>query len=596
MDRNTRTRSATTFTILACAFGIAHADSTSVIKRVTVFSDRARVMREQSTVLDKGTTTLTFEKLPAWVDADSVRVSLLPAGQADVIDVNVDTTYFAKPDDAGVRKLSEEIMALEDQMQDLDDELTALTARREQLSQMRVFARTQLPEDAARGKLGLDDYKAVADYATSEHLESLRTQRRIERARRDLEAEFTARRKAYADQKRTAQLQKTTVKVMLKATAKGPLAVQLSYMVPGTTWAPMHELRASGSSPKSVTLITHAALSQATGEEWRGAEIFFSTQSPVETARIPEVEALFLDAAVPNPRRIKVGNSSGFSKAQQIYSSQIMVWNGLNTAPTEQQQFVDNQKMQAHRTLRNVATFSEIEKRGTTALFAGVGQPLVRSDGNTVRVPLGQVDLPAAVRLVAAPRVSLNAAVTAKLTHTGEQPVLPGKVAIYRDGAFMGQTEVDFVAVGETFSLYLGVADQIKLSRVLNRKTSTISRGRRTRLQVAFELEARNLGTDTVTLELADRIPISQNKDVRVSDIRVEPKCQPDASGGIRWMFELAPGTIRKGTVGYRLEYPPELLGPQLKQRHMNAAPAANDDMDMQIDMGDLMSIEEALF
>ena len=99
--------------------------------------------------------------------------------------------------------------------------------------------------------------------------------------------------------------------------------------------------------------------------------------------------------------------------------------------------------------------------RGTTAQFKGLSPAKVRADGRSVRVPIGRLRLKAKQAIVAAPEQSLNAAQTLELLNESPQPLLPGNVALYQAGSFLGMTDLGFVASGERFSLFLSVADQI---------------------------------------------------------------------------------------------------------------------------------------
>jgi len=78
---------------------------------------------------------------------------------------------------------------------------------------------------------------------------------------------------------------------------------------------------------------------------------------------------------------------------------------------------------------------------------------------------------------------------------------------------FLGLTETEFVAPGESFSLYVGVADEIKLSRTLDKKRSELKRGgQRTKVQASFLVNVENLSDQTVAVQLADRIPVSRER------------------------------------------------------------------------------------
>src|SRR5207244_13435969 len=110
----------------------------------------------------------------------------------------------------------------------------------------------------------------------------------------------------------------------------------------------------------------------------------------------------------------------------------------------------------------------------------------VRADGRSVRVPIGSAHLKAKKSIVAAPEQSLNAAQTLEMTNDSGRSFLPGNVALYQSGAFLGMTNVEFVANGEQFAVFLRVADQLKLSRALDKKHSALVRKQRTQMQRAF--------------------------------------------------------------------------------------------------------------
>src|SRR6185312_11914554 len=101
---------------------------------------------------------------------------------------------------------------------------------------------------------------------------------------------------------------------------------------------------------------------------------------------------------------------------------------------------------------KTVQIFQSLQQRGTTAQLKALAPTNVRADGRSVRVPIGRARLDAKQAIVAAPEQSLNAARTLELRNESGQPLLPGNVSLYQDGAFVGVTSVDFVADGESFS------------------------------------------------------------------------------------------------------------------------------------------------
>jgi uncharacterized protein (TIGR02231 family) len=196
----------------------------------------------------------------------------------------------------------------------------------------------------------------------------------------------------------------------------------------------------------------------------------------------------------------------------------------------------------------------------------------VRADGRSVRVPIGQASLKAKKAIVAAPEQSLNAAQTLEMLNDSGHSLLPGNVALYQAGAFLGMTNVDFVADGEQFALFLSVADQLKLSRVLDKKHSALMRKQRTQMQLAFIVTVENLSGKTMSLNLADRIPVSEDKDIVVSGVKISPDAKPDSKGILRFPLTLQPKEKRRFEIQYQIEYPPTLVLEM--KRHEAAEPS----------------------
>jgi uncharacterized protein (TIGR02231 family) len=229
---------------------------------------------------------------------------------------------------------------------------------------------------------------------------------------------------------------------------------------------------------------------------------------------------------------------------------------------------------------KTVQVFQSLQQRGTTSRFKAMSTTRVRADGRSVRVPIGRANLKARKAIVAAPEQSLNAAQTLEMRNESGQSLLPGSVAMYQGGAFLGMTNVDFVADGEEFALFLSVADQLKVSRILDKKRSALVREQRTQMQLAFVVTVENLSNQAMPLELADRIPVSEDRDIVISGIKVSPDAKPDSKGVLRFPLTLQPKEKRKIEIQYQIEYPPTLVLEMRRNQHgaapMPAPPASS--------------------
>ena len=371
--------------------------------------------------------------------------------------------------------------------------------------------------------------------------------------------------------------------VTVQGAAAGNATLTLTYATPGATWEPMHEVRAGAADPEGVELNSFAVVTQTTGEDWNHAELSFSTQSSSDSERIPELEMLALGKSVEVSRSV-TRQITSFTASQKKFQEQNLHWNRMNQASTKrlseleqfEQSYSSNMAMLERVQSKTVEIFAGLQTRGTTAHFVAREPVIVRSDGRSIRARIGGAKIKATRRIIAAPEESLNAAITLEMANKTGQPLLPGGVARYQDGAFLGMTDTEFVARDEDFSVFFSVADQVKLARELDRHQSSLQRTARNRMQLSFVSKAKNLSDGPVTLVIAERIPVSENTEIRVSNVKIGPTEKPDGKGIVRWAVTLAAREERDFRVSYQVDYPPSLvLDVRRKQMQRSAAPSA---------------------
>jgi uncharacterized protein (TIGR02231 family) len=542
----------------------------SSIRKVTVYSDRALVTREGVATLTKGSKVFAFRQLPAWVDESSVRVS---ASVGRIVDVRVGRTYLARATDPSYLRVESEAHDLTSRMAALDDEIKVLDTQAKQVEDIKAFSLDKLNKDVVAGNVGVTTYSAVVDFVGKALRETARGRRAVLAEREHLAPELEANKHRLDDQKGLTHLEETRVFVTIENPAAAEAQISLSYMLPGATWETSHELRTESREPTSAEITSFAVVTQASGEDWNDADLTFSTQSSTAAVRIPELEALTLGDATAATQSIE-RQSASFRRAEEAFEGQNRLWNkrvrSAETASSFEESYETSFEYLQSVQSKTVQIFQGLQNRGTTSQFKAMSTTIVRADGRPVRVPIGRAELKAKLAVVAAPEQSLNAAEILEMKNESSQALLPGNVALYQGGAFLGMTNLDFVAGGEPFAVFLNVADQLKLSRVLDKKRSSLVRKRRTEMQLAFVVTVENLSSKPTVVTLADRIPVSEDKDIVISGVKISPEARPDSKGILRWPTTLQPKEKRTFEIQYQIEYPPTLV----LEMKRNAAPA----------------------
>ncbi len=561
----------------------------SNIKKVTVYSDRALVSREAAVKVTGVSTVYVFRQLPGWVDEGSVRAATT-AGR--IQDVRVTRSYLARANERSYLEAEAASRGLSERLLALDDEIKVLDAQAKQIEDIKAFSLDKLDKDvavgspvgtasaASTGVVGVSTYESVVDFIAKKMREIAKGRRSVQTERAKLAPEVEASKKRLEELRALTQLEETKVYVTIQGTGAAEGQLQLTYMLPGATWEATHELRSAERDPGAVEVNSFAVVTQASGENWDDAELVFSTQSSTTAVRIPELEALTLGDTRAATQSFET-RSASFKRAEAAFKGQNKLWNKRVQSSSLKESFEETyatnfESLQITQS-KTVQIFQSLQQRGTTTQFKALGATKVRADGRSVRVPIGRANLKAKKAIVAAPEQSLNAAQTLEMLNDSGQSLLPGSVALYQAGAFLGMTNLDFVADGEPFTVFESVADQLKLTRVLDKKRSALVRKERTQMQLAFVVTVENLSNKSMALNLADRVPVSEDKDIVISGVRISPDAKPDSKGILHWPLTLQPKEKRKFEIQYTIEYPPTLVLEMKRHRAADPAPAAVD-------------------
>jgi uncharacterized protein (TIGR02231 family) len=162
----------------------------------------------------------------------------------------------------------------------------------------------------------------------------------------------------------------------------------------------------------------------------------------------------------------------------------------------------------------------------------------------------------------AAPALDPTAYLEASFKHTEEAPILPGRVALYRDGTFVGRGTLAFAGKGENVNLGFGADDQIKIARIVQRKiegsSGLISTSKTDERE--FRITVRNGHDWPIKVIVEDQQPVSEIADVQVELLPVTTKpTQTDARdrrGVLAWTLDMKAGEARDIAFGWRMTWP----------------------------------------
>ena len=161
-----------------------------------------------------------------------------------------------------------------------------------------------------------------------------------------------------------------------------------------------------------------------------------------------------------------------------------------------------------------------------------------------------------------APVADPTAFLEASFVQSEDAPLLPGRVAIYRDGAFVGRGKMAAAGKDETVRLGFGADDKVKIERsVLKRNEGLAGLIVTSKTdERSFKTTVRNGHDFPIRIAVQDQLPVSENEDIQVEML---PSTTPptttnvrDKRGVLEWVFEAKPGEVKDISFAWRVRWP----------------------------------------
>lgn len=509
----------------------AELETSSRIDNVTVYPDGATVTRLITIDLAVGDHTVLARDFPLSLDPSSLRVEGEGAGLTiGAIDAAVPRA--APP--ANLPEIDQRIEKLGDQRAGLDGAIAAAQARRQFAESFAQNSPAALGDkDRARpiaewreAFAAVAEEVAAADGAVRE---AKVKQRDIDRELARLESE-----------RRANPPRKVDLRIGVVAGEAARATLRVTYVVRDARWVPVYDARldtgAKGGKP-ALELVRRAEVVQATGEDWSEVALAVSTARTAKGGNAPELRPLLAQFLVPPP-----------PPAAAAYEKRDMLASAPSRAAPE-----------AMPAREQEAAF---EAGGFQAVFRVPGRVSMKAQQGARSFRLASTSIAPELIVRAVPALDVTAFLEAGFRNAEETPLLPGRVALYRDGLYVGRSQVALTPKDEHVRLGFGADDQVKITRTVARKLEGNAGiiGSSKTDEREFKVTVRNGHGFPVKVSIEDQVPVSEAADIVVEMLPVTtpPTSRDlrDRRGVLEWAFEAAPGEARDIKLGWRVKWP----------------------------------------
>ncbi len=535
----------TTSLVVIAAFAAVPAwaadlDATSAVDAVTVYPDGASVTRLITLDVPSGDNTLVAKDFPLTLDPSSLRVEGEAGAKLTIRAIDTPPPRAAPP--VNLPELDKRIEALKDERANLDGAINAATARR------KFAERFAEASPAGLGEKG--EARPIAEWRTAfaavaEEVASADTAiRDAERKQRDIDRDI-ARLEQDRAQKPPSKLE---VRIDLATAAATKATLRVTYTVRHARWAPLYDARLdTGAKDRkpALELVRRAEITQSTGEDWSNVALAVSTVRTARGGSAPELNSLIVQypqlSQAPRPA----------APASAAMDSARMAGRGVMSKVAEPS---------AERADEQQAT---VEVGGFQVTFKIPGRVSVgASEGaKSLRVSTATIAPDLAIRAV--PVRDPTAFLEASFKQSEDAPLLPGRVAIYRDGIFVGRGQMAAAGKDETVRLGFGADDKVKIERTVVKRNEgsaglivTTSKTD----ERSFKTSVRNGHDFPILIAIEDQLPVSENEDIVVEMLPATTAPTTtnlrDKRGVLEWAFEAKPGEVRDIALAWRVRWP----------------------------------------
>jgi uncharacterized protein (TIGR02231 family) len=528
-------------TLAATAANAADVEAASAIDTVTVYPDGASVTRIVNVELPAGDNMLTLKDFPLTLDPASLRVEGESDAKLTIGAIDTKPPRAAPP--VNLPEIDKRIEALKDERADLDGAIASAAARRKFADR---FAETSPAGIGEKGEARPIAEWRTAFAAVAEEVATADTAiREAGRKQRDIDREI-----ARLDADRAAKpAKKLEVNIALAANAPARATLHVTYTVANARWKPIYDARLdTGAKDRkpALELVRRAEITQTTGEDWSSVALNVSTVRTSLGGKAPELGSLIVQYPIVAPAAAPMSAPAGepslrghFAREKSLFADQV----------------VAGKKAGEQQAVADVSGFQVVFRiPGRVSLGASEGAKSLYISSATIAPDL-------VVR--SAPVIEATAFLEASFIQSEDAPLLPGRISIYRDGTFVGRSQMMAASREEKVRLGFGADDKIKVVRsVLKRNegsaglivtTSKID-------ERAFKITVRNGHDFPIRVAIEDQLPVSENDDIQVEML---PSTTPptttnlrDKRGVLEWALEVGPSEAKEIAFAWRVRWP----------------------------------------
>lgn len=529
-------------------------ETSSRVTSATVFTDRAMVTREAKLHVSAGSHVVSIINLPAGFNESSLRVQGKADAPVKIGTIEIKRVFLTELANSTEREKQTELEAKIDEKAMLQAEISAVETRITFINRIVSNGADNHPTpDLSKLDFSPDKWTQALSLLQKDMMEAQKdlTTRQISSRKIDTEI---ARLQSELNQVKTSQAkQRRDAYVSIEADQDTDLLLSMTYQTAGATWHPTYDARLDTSNG-ALELEQYGLVSQQTGEDWVDANIVLSTAQPANGSEMPRLYSWLVGVFKPVAVAYRQSRDELESSRSMLAGAMKMTSNDANApAPAASSPSVQAEAIQ-----------STVQSSEYAAEFHVPGHITLKSINDPTKMFIASMKMKAELSAQTTPRLMAQAFLFAKVTNNEDYPLIPGTVAKYRDGGFIGNASLAFLRPKENADLSFGIDDRIKVT--YQRTHESIDNPALVvvgdiKVDRQYQTKIVNLHKDPVSITVFEQYPVSNDPDVTAELVDEETtqgynKDPEDRQGIITWSGTYDAKQEKTFNLGLRVKYP----------------------------------------
>lgn len=520
----------------------------SSIKDVTLFTSGAQVNRVANVNLQAGITEIIFEGISPNINSGSIQSS--GRGNFIILDTRYNIKYQEpsdEPESNVPESLQRRINLTQDTLNDVNYELEAIKDRKDVFAKQKEMINNN-PLMKGGGKSdSLPVLKDVIEFY-NQKMNSINAE--LQKIKKE-EARVLVKRTNIQNRLNTLLEYKNRIissktnsnnpvhQIIVTVSAKEPVngSLSLSYMVSNCGWSPLYDIRVNNTE-EPVELTMKANIYQNTGEEWKNVNLRLSTHSFGKGNIKPVLYPWYLSYYMP----------------VSVYTSNLSMPRSEGAPKAKQGNVSYDAEISASQTIADFST----SKQNITGQEYSIEIPYsLPSDGKNYLLVVKNERIKSQYKYFSVPKIDKDVFLVARLTGWEDLYLLEAKSNIYFEGTYIGETFINPSVLADTLEISLGRDKNIIVQRKkLKDKEKEQIVGNTIIKTVTMEISIRNNKNSSVELTVEDQIPVTNEKDIKITFIGDNfSGIYNENTGMLKWNVNLKPKENRVLTFSYSIKY-----------------------------------------